>query len=405
MRDTGKLSFQAALVGVVVALVALVGSSFAAAQEDSAQQPANSAATGAPTITGTAEVGQTLTADPSEIADLNGMETATLSYQWVRNDGHSDTRIGDATGSTYKLVAADETHTIKVKVSFTDDADYDEELVSDATDAVAVWPGFGQPVSVNGQPQKFETVGERDPSEVRFSPSTATSSGSTLWLLSQREVPQGLYSTYTRMEDTAAAYSTASGSFGNMLTESENGRLNSRVTAIYSDGTTMWSAGTPAVTHETPNRVIAVTLSSGVRVQNKDFNLVVDNLKPAAMWSDGTTMWVLDSDDDKFYTYDLTSRNRDSSHEFNLHEDNSDAGGAWSDGTTMWVSDSVDAKVYAYYLESGDRREDHEFTIDLVDSEPKGITSNGTTMWVVNNEAVYSYQINREPLPANIGGL
>ena len=61
------------------------------------------------------------------IVDADGLVSALLfSYQWISNDGSSDTEIEDATGSSYTLVAGDEGNTIKVKVSFTDDAGNDE---------------------------------------------------------------------------------------------------------------------------------------------------------------------------------------------------------------------------------------------------------------------------------------
>ena len=82
------------------------------------EQVANSPATGAPTITGTAQVGQTLTADTSAIADADGLTNVSYSYQWIRNDGTSDTDITGATDSTYTLVGADEGNTIKAKGEF-----------------------------------------------------------------------------------------------------------------------------------------------------------------------------------------------------------------------------------------------------------------------------------------------
>ena len=107
----------------------------------------NSPATGLPSISGTAQVGETLTADTSAIADADGRSGATFSYQWVANDGNSDTDITGATDSTYTLAAADEGKTIKVKVSFTDDADNEETLTSAATTAVA-----GAAPAVSGAP-------------------------------------------------------------------------------------------------------------------------------------------------------------------------------------------------------------------------------------------------------------
>ena len=97
----------------------------------------NTPATGAPTISGTAQVGETLTADTSGIDDADGLTKVSYSYQWVANDGTADTDITDATDSTYTLAAADEGRTVKVKVSFTDDAGNEEALTSGATDVVA----------------------------------------------------------------------------------------------------------------------------------------------------------------------------------------------------------------------------------------------------------------------------
>ena len=106
----------------------------------------NSPATGAPTISGTVQFGETLTASTSGIADTDGLTNVSYSYQWIRNDGSTDTDIQDATGSGYTLVDADEGKTIKVKVSFTDDAGHEETLTSTATAAVGAAP---EPLTVS----------------------------------------------------------------------------------------------------------------------------------------------------------------------------------------------------------------------------------------------------------------
>ena len=98
---------------------------------------ANTPATGAPTITGTAQVGQTLTADTTAIMDADGLTSVSYTYQWIRVDGGTETNIASATASTYTLVAADLGTTIKVRVSFTDDASNAETLTSAATATVA----------------------------------------------------------------------------------------------------------------------------------------------------------------------------------------------------------------------------------------------------------------------------
>ena len=123
-------------------------------------EPVNTPATGAPMIGGTAQVGETLTASTSGIADADGLTNVSYSYQWVRNDGSSDTDITDATDSTYTLEAADEGNTIEVKVSFTDDADNDERLTSAATGEVEARPNrpaTGAPM-ISGTAQVGETL-------------------------------------------------------------------------------------------------------------------------------------------------------------------------------------------------------------------------------------------------------
>ena len=88
----------------------------------------NVAATGAPAISGTEQVGHTLTASTSNIADANGLTKVNYRYQWISNDAD----IGGATNSTYELQVTDANKNIKVRVDFTDDDDYAETLTSAA---------------------------------------------------------------------------------------------------------------------------------------------------------------------------------------------------------------------------------------------------------------------------------
>ena len=104
------------------------------------QQASNTPATGVPTIGGTAEVGETLTADTSGIADADGLSNVSYNYQWVANDEGTDADISGETDTGYTLVADDVGQTIQVKVSFKDDADNQETLTSAATEAVAARP-------------------------------------------------------------------------------------------------------------------------------------------------------------------------------------------------------------------------------------------------------------------------
>ena len=66
-------------------------------EQTSQQRQENTAATGSPTISGTVQVGQTLAASTTGITDPDGTTNASYSYQWIANDGTSDSDIADAT--------------------------------------------------------------------------------------------------------------------------------------------------------------------------------------------------------------------------------------------------------------------------------------------------------------------
>lgn len=135
----------------------------AAVQEQQQATPTptpNSAATGKPAISGTVQVGQTLTVGTSGISDANGMTTPGFTYQWVKTIAGTDTDISGATGSTYVLTKADLAHTIKVRVGFTDDGGYSETVTSDATNLVNRPPNSiatGQP-TITGTVEVGETL-------------------------------------------------------------------------------------------------------------------------------------------------------------------------------------------------------------------------------------------------------
>ena len=130
------------------------------AQQQGGETPSNTPATGAPAISGTPLVGETLTADTSGIEDADGLDDVTYSYQWIRSDNGADTDIAGATDSTYTLVSADQGNTIQVRVTFTDDADNDETLTSAPTVEVAAKPNTaptGLP-TISGTAQVGETL-------------------------------------------------------------------------------------------------------------------------------------------------------------------------------------------------------------------------------------------------------
>ena len=155
---------------------------------------ANSPATGAPTISGTVQVGQTLTASTSGIADADGLTNVSFSYQWLADD----TEIAGATGGSYTLVADDEGKAIKVTVSFSDDRNFQESLTSVATAAVAVAPNSpatGLP-TINGTAQVGETL-TVDTSGIEDADGLTRASFSYQWLTDDVDIAGATGSTYT----------------------------------------------------------------------------------------------------------------------------------------------------------------------------------------------------------------
>src|SRR5690606_26678393 len=81
-----------------------------------------------PTITGTATVGETLTASPGMWEPV-----PSLAFQWTRNGQD----IAGATSSTYTLVGADAGTAIRVKVTATRDGYQTQSKVSNPTSTVS----------------------------------------------------------------------------------------------------------------------------------------------------------------------------------------------------------------------------------------------------------------------------
>ena len=127
---------------------------------DSEEPAANTPATGLPTISGSPQVGETLTAETSAISDVDGLSNVSYAYQWSANDGTVDTDIEHGTDATYLLIDDYASNTIKVRVTFSDDADNAESLTSEATDAVAPrpnTPATGLP-TISGTPNVDELL-------------------------------------------------------------------------------------------------------------------------------------------------------------------------------------------------------------------------------------------------------
>ena len=157
---------------------------------------ANSPATGLPTISGTAQVGETLTANTSGVADVDGLSNVQYEYRWIANDSS----ISGAATANYTLVADDEGKAIKVEVTFTDDAGNGETLTSAATDAVAAAPTPNSPATgaptISGTAQVGETL-EADTSGIADADGLGNVQYEYQWLADAADISGATNATYT----------------------------------------------------------------------------------------------------------------------------------------------------------------------------------------------------------------
>ena len=99
----------------------------------------NDAPTGIVTIDGTTSQGGTLTAHTTALADADGL--GVLSYQWCVNTGTNVspvwTSISGATDGVYTLTGNEVGKTVAVKVSYTDNYNYAESVLSRPTQKIS----------------------------------------------------------------------------------------------------------------------------------------------------------------------------------------------------------------------------------------------------------------------------
>ena len=167
--------------------------------ESSSGTVVNSLPNGLPNVSGTPQVGETLTTDTSNIDDEDGLTNVSYSYQWIRSeDGNADTDIEDATDSTYTLTGGDVGKTIQVKVTFTDDADNQESLTSEATETVAAKPNTaptGLP-TISGTPQVDQTL-TADTSPIDDEDGLTNATFEYQWIAGGSDIGGATGSTYT----------------------------------------------------------------------------------------------------------------------------------------------------------------------------------------------------------------
>ena len=179
-------------------------------------------------------------------------------------------------------------------------------------------------------------------------------------------------------------------------------RDNNNPNGIWGNGKTIWVSQSG-----TAPKLFAYNRSDGSRDSSKDFNTLnaAGNESPTGLCSDGTTMFVVDRDDNKVYAYTLSTKARDSTKDITLASGNTMAEGVWCNGDNVWVVEDDDVgsnDIFAYNRADGTRNTNVDFP-DLdptvngspLNAAPRGIYSNGETMFVVDDEdaTVYAWKM------------
>ena len=185
--------------------------------------------------------------------------------------------------------------------------------------------------------------------------------------------------------------SSPSGEFNTLI-----GADNRNSRGIFSYGGTMY------VSDSDDDQMYAYNLFSKANVTGREFDLATNNQSPVGIWTNGETMWVADNTADKLFAYRLVDDPLTAGNQYGDHDSDRDISvtgdeseGIWSDGETMWVVDTVDDHMYAFNLRSKARDESKEFDLDSDNGSPRDIWSNGVTMWVADStdDKVYAYEI------------
>ena len=373
----------------------------------------NRFATGAPTITGTPRVGEVLTVDTSSITDEDGLTHPRFSNGWRVVPPQNDILIRLYNRRDYLVPPVDVGRTIEARVYFIDDANFTEALQSTATTEVAASspdpprnltasPVGGGALNVEWEAPIWNVT------DWLFNGSSAIGDGGS-----------DITSYTVQWKEAAASWTNPSDVSSATVTGTTHAITGLTLGVPYS----LRVVATNAIGDSTPSPDLTVTYRkppiiitggggggggggpSGPTPSDQDFEWTVtrdiDALDaghdtPSGLWSDGTTLWILengDGADDAVYAYDLETGERSEEREFELDERNRAPRGVWSDRTVIWISDSGQEKLFAHNLESGERLPERDLVLAERNRDARGIWSDGETMWVLDGraDALFAY--------------
>ena len=179
-----------------------------------------------------------------------------------------------------------------------------------------------------------------------------------------------------------------------------NGANNNRPWGICSDGTTMF------VGDRDDNELYAYKMSDTTSDSTKDITLDSGNGEPRGMWCDATTVYVANdgaTSANKVFAYTISTGAHDSSKDFEQLYVSTDTAaenaetprGVWSNGTTMFVADSDDDNVFAYKHSDESQDSGKNLALSSANDNPSGMWFDGRILWVVDDsdDIIYPYDL------------
>ena len=163
---------------------------------------------------------------------------------------------------------------------------------------------------------------------------------------------------------------------------------NTAPDGLWSDGATLWVV-------DTDDRMLyAYDLASKARDAGKDV-ILSRNTRPLGLASDGITLWVSDYQAGTVYAYPVPGAASAPGPDVTLHPANASPSALWTDGATLWVAEDTEGRLYAYRLSDGLRAPGKDLTLHADNASSGGLWSDGVTMWVSDPEdgRVYAYRL------------
>ena len=194
-----------------------------------------------------------------------------------------------------------------------------------------------------------------------------------------------------------------------------NGAGNNDVRGICSDGRTMFVADSG------DNKIYAYKMSDTTADSTKDVSLDSDNTGAQGLSCDGAHLWVADATSSHTTSKIFVYQRSDGTHASSLdlgagtlspsNDDgsinNHDQRGMWSNGATLFVVDDNDVKIYAYTLSDRTRDDDKNIDLDAANTDPEGLWFDGRVLWVVDDsdDKLYVYDLpGAQPDNSRAGG-